>query len=113
MIDISIQSRATTAAPSNDIAHSPHDGPSSAARLDVSETLQILIVPTVEPIKVAYETVYRRALGPRLGLADLRTFESEFWDDWQGGEGVVSARMECAGPWSLEVVSVEMVKQVS
>jgi hypothetical protein len=112
-IDISIQSQATTAMATNVLERSSLDSPPSADQSDISETLQTLLVPTVEPIKVTYGTVYRRALGARMELADLTTFENEFWDDGEGGEAVVSAKMQCVGPWCLMVESVKLVRKVS
>jgi hypothetical protein len=104
MLDVSIQSRSTAI---------PEALTSESSELqDMSETLQTLIVPTVDPIKVTYGVEYRRALGPRAGLADLRTFEGEFWDDGDGGEAMVNARMECVGPWGLEVESIQLQTQV-
>lgn len=79
---------------------------------DMTETLQTLVVPTVNPLAVGFDVVYRRTLGEQLGLADLKTFESDFWDDVDGGEAVVTFRMVCAEPWSLEIESVKLVTQV-
>jgi hypothetical protein len=106
MIDISVRSRSLTS------LEQPSEGMSSELD-DASETLQTLVVPTVEPIKVTFDVVYRRTLGQRNGLADLTTFEETFWDDGEGGEAVVDTRMECTGPWALEVFYVRLVNQVS
>ncbi len=69
---------------------------------DVSEILQTLTVPTVKALNVAYDVTYRRPLAERLGLADLRRFEEDFWDEGEAGEALVTLRLECAGPglWS-------------
>ena len=108
MIDISIRSR-SIATPPEPMA----DGSILNELADASETLQTLVVPTVEPMQIVFEVVYRRALGQRRGLADLESYEDTFWDDGEGGEAVVNAKMKCEGPWALEVVDVRLVKEVS
>lgn len=108
-LDISIQSRSI-----------PKSSPSSSAvSLDVtaypsdtSEALQTLTVPTINPIKLSYDVGYTRTLAKRLGSAHLQTFEGDFWDDGEGGEALVSVRMEVVGPWGLEVQSVNLIRQV-
>jgi hypothetical protein len=81
-------------------------------RGDVSETLRTLVVPTVEAVKVGYGVVYRRKVGKGMGPGDLRAFEPEYWDDREGGEGVVNVRFECGGPWRVVVESVKLVRKV-
>jgi hypothetical protein len=80
---------------------------------DTSEALQTLTVPTVNPITVSYNVTYKRALAEQPGLANLTTFDGEFWDDADGGEALVSARMEIMGPYSLNVESVKLIRHVS
>jgi hypothetical protein len=104
MIDISVRSISTSG--SLAASSTPND------LVDATETLQTMVVPTVEPVAVAFDVVYRRALGSRRGLADLGTFEETFWDDGDGGEAIVDMRLECAGPWGLEVTDVRLVKEV-
>jgi hypothetical protein len=74
--------------------------------------LRTLVVPTVEPVKIVYDVTYRRALDARVGLADLQSFDSEYWDDGDGGEAVVDARFQCMGPWNIMVDSVSLIKEV-
>lgn len=101
VIDISTRSRSAEGADGSDTE--VHNS---------TETLRTLVIPTVEPFKITQEVVYRHATGDWAGLADLRTFESEFWDDRKGGSALVNTRVEFVGPWGLEVVSVELRKQV-
>jgi trafficking protein particle complex subunit 11 len=70
-------------------------------------------VPTVTPITISYDVGYRRALAERPGPADLALYDSEFWDDREGGEALVSARMVTMGPYSLDVKSVKLIRHVS
>ncbi|KAJ7030012.1 Gryzun, putative trafficking through golgi-domain-containing protein [Mycena alexandri] len=97
MVDVSIQSTAVG-------GHQPEN----PELQDMTETLQTLVVPTSEAIKVNFGVVYKRALAARAGVADLRTYDHDFWDDSDGGEAIVTAQMECAGPWGLEVASVKL-----
>lgn len=94
VLDISIQSRSPVAQ-------------------DTSEVLRTLLVPTVAPIKVEYGVKYVYARGPLPGLTDLRTYESDYWDDGEGGDALVRARMVCMGPWGVSVETVRLVRKVS
>ena len=94
VLDISIQSRSPVAQ-------------------DTSEVLRTLSVPTVAPIKVEYGVKYVHARGPLPGLTDLHTYETDYWDDGEGGEALVSARMACMGPWGVSVETVRLVRKVS
>jgi hypothetical protein len=102
VLDISIQSRSAV----------PRLDHSLEVEIDTTETLRTLVVPTVAPIRVVYNVGYRRPLGAQLGLADLRNYDCEFWDESSGGEAVVTANMECAGPWSLKIDSLKLIRQV-
>lgn len=102
MVDVSIQSTAL----------GDHQSENPELQ-DITETLQTLVVPTLDAIKVNFGLVYKRALGARAGIADLRTYNHDFWDDADGGEAIVTAQMECTGPWGLEVSSVKLHREVS
>lgn len=80
---------------------------------DMMEHLKLLVVPTVKAIQVTNDVVYRRALDPWSGLADLKTFDESFWDTRQGGEALVNIVMTCVGPWGLNVESIELGRLVS
>jgi trafficking protein particle complex subunit 11 len=80
---------------------------------DTSEVLRTLSVPAVAPMKVEYSVKYMHARGPLPGLTDLRTYESDYWDDGEGGEALVKSRVVCTGPFSLSVETVRLVRKVS
>ncbi|KAI0002431.1 Gryzun, putative trafficking through golgi-domain-containing protein [Russula compacta] len=92
VLDISIQSRSPVAQ-------------------DTSEVLRTLLVPTVAPMKVEYGVKYVYTRGPLPGLTDLRTYESDYWDDGEGGEALVRARMVCMGPWGVSVETIRLVRK--
>ena len=110
ILDISIQSRTFTKA---DKAASPIS-PSSPSidHSDTSESLQTLVIPTVNAMKMAFDVKYTRAHRSSAGLIDLKSYEDEYWDDSDGGEAQVEARWECVGPWSLSVEKVRLVRKV-
>jgi hypothetical protein len=111
IIDISIQSRTMQKlSPSSSGSRSPD---SQSYPSDTSEALQTLTVPIVNPITISYDVGYRRGLAERPGLANLASFDGEFWDDREGGEALVSARMETMGPFSLHIESVKLIRQVN
>jgi hypothetical protein len=93
VLDISVQSRSPVAQ-------------------DTSDVLHTLFVPTVAPMKVEYDVKYMHARGPLAGLTDLQTYESNYWDDGEGGEALVRARMSCMGPWGVSVETVRLVRKV-
>ena len=94
VLDISIQSRSPVAQ-------------------DTSELLRTLLVPTVASMKVEYTVKYVHSRGPLPGLTNLRTYENDYWDDGEGGEALVKARMVCAGPWGVSVETVRLVRKVN
>ncbi|KAJ6589938.1 Gryzun, putative trafficking through golgi-domain-containing protein [Mycena vulgaris] len=100
MVDVSIQSTALE-------EHQPEN----PELQDMTETLQTLVVPTLDAIKANFSVAYKRALSARAGVADLRSYDHDFWDDADGGEAIVTAQMECAGPWALEVASVKLYRE--
>ncbi|PFH52170.1 hypothetical protein AMATHDRAFT_74451 [Amanita thiersii Skay4041] len=74
------------------------------------ETLETLVVPTVDAFKTSHNVVYRRCSHEWVGLADLRTFDADFWDD-RGGEAVIDFRIESAGPWTVKVESIVLERE--
>lgn len=102
ILDISVQSRPT----------SPGTHTDNTEFQDVTETLRTLVIPTVDPIKVTQTILYMQAAGEWLGLADLKTFDGDFWDNRKTGEALVHSRIECAGPSGIEIESVELVRKV-
>lgn len=123
VVDVSVQTRTKISQKreDDDEVDGDHDGPEREADdeshtnsgNDMMEHLKLLVVPTVKAIQVTNDVVYRRALDPWSGLADLKTFDESFWDTRQGGEALVSIVMTCAGPWSLNIESIELERLVS
>ncbi|KAI9511510.1 Gryzun, putative trafficking through golgi-domain-containing protein [Russula earlei] len=84
---------------------------SSHVAQDTSEVLRTLLVPTVSSMKIEYAVGYFHSRGPLSGLTDLRTYENDYWDDGEGGEALVRARMVCMGPWGVSVETVRLVRK--
>ncbi|KAF9460741.1 Gryzun, putative trafficking through golgi-domain-containing protein [Collybia nuda] len=80
---------------------------------DMTETLRTLIVPTVNPIKITHNVMYTRPSSERLGLADLRTYDADFWDNGSVNEALVETTIECAGPSGLFIESITLEQQRS
>ena len=113
-LDISIRSQIKSKSPPVSLpAATPSSPETSADVFDTSETLQILTIPTVIPIKITYDVGYKRPLADRPGIANLKTFEDEFRDDGEGVEALISSRLETVGPWCLELLSIELDREVS
>jgi hypothetical protein len=111
ILDISIQSRTIPRSLSSVSASVSRDSQSYPS--DTNEALQTLTVPTLAPITILYDVGYRRALTKRPGPADLALYDSEFWDDREGGEALISAKMEVMGPYSLDILGVKLIRHVS
>ncbi|KAI9441462.1 Foie gras liver health family 1-domain-containing protein [Lactarius indigo] len=92
VLDISIQSR-------------------SPVSRDTSEVLRTLSVPTVAPMSVEYGVKYLHSTRSLPRLTDLRTYESDYWDDGEGGEALINAQMTCTGPWGLSVETVRLSRK--
>jgi trafficking protein particle complex subunit 11 len=79
---------------------------------DSSELLRTLVVPTIMPFSATHATNYRRSVTPAAKFADLHSFDADHWDDGAGGEAFVRSIFECVGPWTVNVDSVVMVREV-
>ncbi|TFK44945.1 Gryzun, putative trafficking through golgi-domain-containing protein [Crucibulum laeve] len=99
LIDISVRSRSVSV--SENV-----DEDEDEDILDIMESLQALVVPTVEAIKAIYEVAYRHNLKQWVGLADLQTFEPGYWDEGRGAEALVSVKIQCTGPRRLYIESM-------
>ena len=112
VLDISTQCREVLSA---DDADAQEEQTEASDTRHSTEVLHTLAVPTVEAIRASWDVAYERAPTsvPRPGIADLSTFDSDFWDDSLGGEAVVQLVLECAGPWNLEILGMELVREVS
>lgn len=107
MVDISIQSR-----PPAKHGQDESDAEGHSELVDLSEMLQTIAIPSVAPFKYSYGISYRHSLAGPAGLADLRTFESDYWDSSSGGEAVVCLNVEFIGPWHLTIESLDLVRKV-
>ena len=120
MIDISIQSRVVMAGKNesdlegdreDDEDDEDFDGETSSD--DSMEHLHMIVIPTTNPLKLSHSVVYRHALDPWAGLANLETFDQAFWDDRRGGQAHVTATLSCVGPSSLNIESLRLERLVS
>lgn len=100
MVDISVQSKSTSFEETD------------LEFLDITETLQTLIVPTVDPIKISHGITFTRSIREWAGLADLRIFDIDFWDDRCGGEALIDSKMICIGPSEIEIESIRLEREV-
>ena len=79
---------------------------------DTGETLRTVVVPTVSPIEAETSVTYSRSRNAQPPLADLETYDHEFWEDGVGGEATVVTSWRCVGPHGLHIESVKMIKDV-
>jgi trafficking protein particle complex subunit 11 len=110
IIDLSIQSHNTAYDPSSAsfvIPQSP-----SLTPVDTGETLRTLVVPTIDPITVEYSVKYRRNPSAQLGLAELSTYDGDYWDESLGGIAIIGTTWTCSGPHGIRVESVTLSRGV-
>jgi trafficking protein particle complex subunit 11 len=103
MVDISVQSRSTGSEETED----------GLETQDISDTLRTLIVPTVDPIEITHVVTYSRSLNEWPGVADLRTFDTDFWEGRCGSEALIKSKIMCVGPSEIEIESIRMEAEVS
>ncbi|KAH9944784.1 Gryzun, putative trafficking through golgi-domain-containing protein [Amylocystis lapponica] len=114
VVDISVQSRTiSTSSGISSLSPVSPESPSAHAAIDRSESLHTVVVQVVDAIHVEHAVSYRRSLKPQPGLADLRTFDREFWDDGDGGEAVVSTVFSCVAPSGVMVESISLSRHES
>ncbi|KAG9221235.1 hypothetical protein CCMSSC00406_0008930 [Pleurotus cornucopiae] len=106
LVDVSIQSKP----PANHL-QDESDAEGDSRLVDLSEMLQTIAIPTVAPFKYSYGISYQHSIAGPAGLADLRTFESDYWDSSSGGEAVVCLNVEFIGPWPLTIESLDLVRK--
>ena len=107
-LDVSIRSQPVIQPPSSPSPQTP----GTASLQDVNETLQTLVVPTTQAIKITSNVTYQRSLQPRPGLADLRTYGNELWEDGVSGEATITSIFRCAASCGLRLESVRFESQV-
>ncbi|KAL4248314.1 hypothetical protein ABKN59_006671 [Abortiporus biennis] len=101
MLDISVQSRSTSISAKL----------SESTPADTGETLRTLVVSVIDPINVAYDVVYKRSSKPQRSIADLETYEGDYWDDGDGGVAHVVSKFSCAAPSGVHVESVKLTRE--
>lgn len=111
IIDLSIQSHNTAYSLASDSPQTPSSPASN--NTDIGETLRTLVVPTVDPITADYSVKYRRSTSEQPGLAQLDTYDAEFWDESAGGVAIVNTTWTCTGPHGIKVENAKLARGVS
>lgn len=107
-LDVSIRSQSTTRLPSSPVPQTSD----SAGSYDTNETLQTLIIPTTQAIQMKSNVAYHRSLQPQAGLADLRAYGNDLWEDRIPGEAMITSTFQCAGSCGLRLESILLENQV-
>lgn len=84
----------------------------SAGLHDVNDTLQTLVIPTTQAIKITSDVTYQRSLQPHPGLADLRTYGSAFREDKVSGEATITSIFRCVASCGLKLEGIQFESQV-
>lgn len=79
---------------------------------DINETLQTLVIPTTQAIQLTSNVTYQRSLQPHPGLADLRTYGNDFWEDNVSGEATITSILQCAASCGLKLEGIQFESQV-
>ena len=107
-LDVSIRSQSTTRLPSSPVPQTSD----SAGSYDTNETLQTLIIPTTQAMQMKSNVAYHRSLQPQAGLADLRAYGNDLWEDRIPGEAMITSTFQCAGSCGLRLESIRLENQV-
>lgn len=107
-LDVSIRSQSVTQQPTSPTPQTPDN----AGLRDVNETLQTLVVPTAQAIKLTSHVTYRRSSLPQPGLADLRMYGNDFWEDSVSGEATITSIFQCVASCGLKLESIQFESQV-
>ena len=107
-LDVSIRSQPTARLQSSPIPQTRDSG----GVQDVNETLQTLVIPTTRAIKISSNVTYQRSLQPHPGLADLRTYGNDFWEDKVSGEATITSIFQCAASCGLKLEGIRFESQV-
>ena len=107
-LDVSIRSQSTTRLPSSPVPQTSD----SAGSYDTNETLQTLIIPTTQAMQMKSNVAYHRSLQPQAGLADLRAYGNDLWEDRISGEAMITSTFQCAGSCGLRLESIRLENQV-
>ena len=104
-LDVSIRSQPPAYLP-------PSPTADSAGVHDINDTLQTLVIPTTQAIKITSNVTYQRSLQPRPGLADLRTYMNDFWEDRVSGEATITSIFRCTSSCGLKLEGIQFESQV-
>jgi hypothetical protein len=107
-LDVSVRSQSTTQFPSFSVPQAPD----STLPHDTNETLQTLVIPTTQAVKITSSVAYQRSLQPQAGLADLRTYGNDLWEDRVSGEATITSTFQCADSCRLRLESIQLERQV-
>ena len=102
-LDVSIRSQSATQFPSSPDSGGPHD---------THETLQTLVIPTAQVMKITSNVTYRRSLRPQTGLMDLRTYGNDLWEDRVSGEATITSTFQCVGSCGLRLEYIRLESKV-
>ncbi|TFK50937.1 hypothetical protein OE88DRAFT_1726063 [Heliocybe sulcata] len=100
-LDISVQSRSAGSA---DGSSPVSPSTSSTVVADTNEVLHTQVVPTVDALKIDHNIIYRRSLDHSPGMED--THERDLLSGTNAMQAVVTTRLECVGPWGINVERV-------
>lgn len=107
-LDVSIRSQSTTQLPSSLSARTLEGTASS----DTNEKLHTLVIPVTQAIKITSNVTYQRSLQSQAGLADLRTYGNELWEDRVSGEATITSTFQCTASCGLRLESIQLENQV-
>lgn len=113
VIDISVRSRPGRHETEEDGRSDGEDEHEDNYRhLDITETERTFVVPTIDPLKVTQDVVYRYSTQAWTGISGLRNYDADFWDGSKGSEAQINTKIEFAGPWDVEILRMEAQKEV-
>ena len=107
-LDVSIRSQSTTQLPSSLSTRTPEGTVSN----DTNEKLHTLVIPVAQAIKITSDVTYQRSLQSQAGLADLRTYGNDLWEDGVSGEATIMSTFQCAASCGLRLESIRLENQV-
>ncbi|KAJ3575278.1 hypothetical protein NP233_g1192 [Leucocoprinus birnbaumii] len=104
ILDISVQTKALEAS-------SPADRAPSQEENDITEKLQTITVPTVDPFQLTQGVAYQYNTQEWTILTDLASYEDGYEDYRRGTEATVTTDIRIIGPWSLHLEHVEFEEE--
>lgn len=107
-LDVSVRSQSTARLSSSPVYQTSE----GAGPHDTNETLHTLVIPTTQAIKITSSVAYQRSLKPQAGLADLRTYGNDLWEDSASGEATITLTFQCAASCGLRLENVRLENQV-